>query len=248
MRHDERQVNGPELEREPQLERKDQIERKREDELPILDPSRRLDPASESLVVATMRAIFQRRNVIINDLQLPQREQRALEALQAAVTGRDEKHDRFVYAHDRRDLLERALLVLQPGLIQETAPPMQDLVKQVGTLRGDLKDLDDAQDELMVQRAKGLEETTDSDTDDKPDDGNDDDDQIAAKPASTLEGPEVEEPPKPASTLDGSPREEVAKPATSLGDPDEIAKIAKRAGTPPQAYRSKSWWKALFGD
>lgn len=245
MRHDERQVGGPELEREPQLERKDKIERDREDELPILDRSRRLDPASESLVVATMRAIFERRNVVINDLQLPQREQRALEALAAAVSGRDEKHDRFVYAHDRRDLLERALLVLQPGLIQETAPPLQDLVNHVGSLRVDLKDLDDAQDELLVQRAKSLEETSDSDSDDKPDD---EEDAAAAKPASTLEGPEVEEPPKPASTLDGPARDEVDKPATSLGDPDEIAKIGKRAGTPPQARKAKSWWKALRGE
>lgn len=243
MRHEERQANGSELEREPQLARRNELEKKREDELPILDPGRRLDPASESLVVATMRAIFERRSVIINDLQLPQREQRALEALQAAVTGRDEKLSKFVYAHDRRELLEQALLVLQPGLIQETAPPLQDLVHHVGNLRVGLEDLDDAQDDLLVPHAMAVEETTEGDSDDKPDD----EDEASAKPASTLDGPEVEEPPKPASTLDGPPREEIEKPPTSLGDAKEIAKIANRATTNPQAYKAIPWWKAILG-
>lgn len=262
MRYDEKQVDGPELERQPQLERKNELQREREDELPILDRSRRLDSASESVVVATMRAIFERRNVVINDIQLPQRELRALEALQAAVTGRDEKLSQFVYARDRRHLLERALAVLQPGLIQEAAPPMKDIVEHVGHLRVDLKGLDDAQDELLASHGQELEQGAEGDSDDKPDDESDsdsNDDQEAdadanddlddrrkrvpaakrkpkpKKPASSLDGPEVSELDKPASTLnDGPPLTEPDSPATSLGDPDEIARIARQSAMTAQ--------------
>lgn len=280
MRYDEKQVDGPELERLPQLERKNELQKEREDELPILDRSRRLDGASEALMVATMRAIFERRTVVVNDIQLPQRELRALEALQAAVTGRDEKLSQFVYARDRRHLLERALAVLQPGLIQEAAPPLQDLVDHVGHLRVDLKELDDAQDELIAPHAQDFEQGAEGDSDDKPDDESDsdpnDDEEADAdadddlddrrkrapaakrkpkskKPVSSLDGPEAPALAKPTSTLsDGPPFTERDSPATSLGDPDEIARIAQSAMTaqtppPPQAPQPKPWWKLSRG-
>jgi hypothetical protein len=105
---------------------------------------------------------------------LPQRETHALETLQAAVKGSDEKGE-FIFAEDRRSLLEQALAVLQqnvtygdPAQMAALQNKFDGLVGQVGELRAQLVNLEDAQEEIEEwhnAHERGIE----PETDDKPD-------------------------------------------------------------------------------
>jgi hypothetical protein len=258
VRADEKQVDGPDLER---AEHKESLREQEEDELPQLagEDVRDVDQAGTGRrqLIDAMRMILERHNLSVSSLRLPQREARALEALQAAVTGRSTSLDQFVFAEDRSSLLEQALAVLQPNLAGGNAEllaalhdQVEALTHRVTELRHELEGLEDAQDDLIEAKGRGKEATdTDTDTNDKPNPKPSDPD--APRPASTLAGPERSEPakipttlvgpevkeaPKPPSTLSGPEIEEAPKPETTLGDPDELSKLAKQP-----------WWKRPLG-
>jgi len=166
--------------------------------------------------------------LVVDHLHLPQRELRALDALQVAVSGKSHDLGTFVYATDRRDMLEQALAVLQPNLIhaddktaRELHAQFADIAERVSTLRHALTELEDSQDELLEGHQKeALEKaateppgsgakptTTPSDPD-------------APRPATTLIGPELPEPAPPATTLIGPELPEPAPPPTTLTGPE----------------------------
>jgi hypothetical protein len=235
LRQEDKEVDGFELAQDRKRE-SDLIE---EDEEELLDlegvPEHERDEQRSGVVSIAMRKILEREHVVVADLALEQRDLRALEALKTAVDGRDQKLDGFVYAEDRRALLEQALAVLQPDLAllqQIGGTAFETLVKEVGELRERLAQLEEAQEE--VEGTHEAETTAEAgDTDDKPDDDTslDGPERKAETPTSSLSGPERKEEPKPASSLSGPERKNEPKPATTLGDPKEIA----AAATP--------WWK-----
>jgi hypothetical protein len=243
LRAEDKQVAGPELAREVQLEQS-ALEKSDEEELPeVLGELTDLAHAKRSEVLSAVHAILMREHVVIDMLRLPQRELRALQALQQAVDGRDAKLHRFVFASDRRDLLEQALAMLQPNLVAG-ARTHHWLVARVGELRHQLRNLEDSQDELL---AGDHLELTKAHPEDAP------------PPDTTELDPDM---PRPASTLDGPEHAPTPKPVTTLGDPAEIA-ASDAARQPPQLLRSggprvesappqhapasKPWWKRPFG-
>ena len=208
-------------------------------------------------LLGAIRMILDRQTLTVSQLRLPQRESRALEALQVASSGKSRDLGQFVYATDRRDMLERALAVLQPDLThaddqtaRELSAQFADLSARVSELRQALTDLEDSQDELLdgrqkATREKGDPDSTESNAKPKPSDPD------APRPATTLVGPEVPEPTSPPTTLVGPERPEPtrppttlvgpelapeAPPASSLGDADELAAKAKLP-----------WWRRPFG-
>jgi hypothetical protein len=222
LRSEDKEIDGPELERSTRLTGAE-LERRPEEELPsaTTDEAHRLDRSGRGQLLDAMQAILAHDQVVVDMLPLHQQHLRALEALKAAVEGRDAKLNQFVYATDRRQLLEQALAVLQPNLAHND-PGRDKLAARIGDLRHDLLDLRDAQDELLVGH---------------------DDEQVKATPDDTAPPEDVDpEAPKPPSTLYGDGVEEAAKPTTSLGDPDEIA-AAQRDKLPSK----KPWWKKPFG-
>ena len=245
MRFEDKEVDGP----EPLLEqdrRENHLVEEDEQEVPQLRIAEVLEQQRESAVLAAMREILEGRHIVVNDLRLPQKELRALAALKAAVTGRDGELSQFVYASDRRDLLEQALTVLQPEVMRELTKPFQELVARIGNLRNDLKDLEDAQDELLEANQKvGLEEAA-ADTADKPKPKPQDDDMSldgperkVAKPPTSLTGERAPAPKLP-STLEGPPLPEPPTPETTVGSKQDLAeaKIAE-----PQKLKTVPFWR-----
>jgi hypothetical protein len=250
LRTEDKEIDGRELARHVELE---QSRREKEDaeELPHVlgEQARDLAPTVRGELCSAVQAILAREHVVIDMLRLPAHEQRALEALQEAVDGRDAKLHRFVFASDRRDLLEQALAMLQPNLALD-ARAYHSLVARVGELRHQLANLEDSQDELIDgSHHRGAEKLHPEST---PPSDTTDIDPDAPRPASTLDGPEL----APAPT-----------PSTTLGDPAEIAasdaarsapQVLRRGGpatepvpdAPPQPSTStakKPWWKRPFG-
>jgi hypothetical protein len=192
-----------------------------------------------------MRMILAEQNIIVSELQLPKRELEALEALKAAVEGKDQQLSQFMYANDRSDMLEQALAILQPNLVQSDARQVEDMrssfedvLHRVGELRTQLGSLTDAQDELEGGRKRDHAKA-EGDSDDKPEPPTDDDASLTgperrlAKPPSALYGPDVKEAPKPASTLAGPERKNEAKPSTLTGpELDDAPKPASTLGGP----------------
>jgi hypothetical protein len=248
VRTEEKQVEGNAVEHEVGLETlHDGAE---QEQLPAVggEELRDVDRADGTTLVDAMRQILSKDPLNILQLALPARELRALDALQQAVTGKTDT-GMFVFAEDRKSMLEQALAVLQPNLtasgqtseLAEMSDSLEQLTKRVASLRQKLTNLEDAQDELMAdEKDRFLAEAAESD--DKPAKPSDPD---APRPASTIKGPgpEVEWKEKPI-TVDKGPeakREEhvstLSKGAevkreerpTTLGDPKEIA-----AATP--------WW------
>jgi hypothetical protein len=172
-----------------------------------------------------VRVILAGQELELSSLDLPQLEMEGLIALQVAVEGKSHDLGQFVYATDRRDLLERALGVLQPefsrsddGAAREMRTQLDDMVTRVGELREQLLDLEDAQDELVEGRSKEGTEAGAADSSDKPKPEPSDPD--APRPPTTLTGPDRSEPARPPTTLTG-PDLPVAKPsATTLTGPD----------------------------
>jgi hypothetical protein len=171
------------------------------------------DDKNEHRIVEAMRAILEHRSFVINDLALPKRELDALEALKAAVEAKDGKLNRFVYATDRQELLEQALVVLQPKIAQHTAL-FSDLVKRVGDLRQDLRVLEDSEDELFVTHEHAEKVVAETDDDDQSLDGPE---RTIPKPKSSLDGPEVKQQPVKTTLLDG-PAVELAPAKSTLSD------------------------------
>jgi hypothetical protein len=234
LKAEDKEVDGPDLERQQRLQ-ESELEKEDEEELPeiVADEQRDLVRTERGVLLRAVEAIMARDHVVVDMLNLPAHELRALECLKAAVDGRDAKLHMFVFASDRRDLLEQALAVLQPNLPYDDAS-YQLLVTRVGELRRTLTTLEDSEDELI----DGSERAAVAKADGPPPDEVDPD---APKPASTLYGDETTEP---------------AKPATTLGDPAEIA-AAHEAAMPkppppppavePDSEKKKPWWKRPFG-
>jgi hypothetical protein len=240
LRAEDKELEGPELEREPRLE--EEHVRAEEPELPILAEQEVVDIelVHRSRLFDALELILAEAHVEIGQLQLPEREMHALEFLQAAVSGRDELGT-FVYAEDRRNLLEQSLAILQANITHGDATKLSELhakfdtmSERVATLRAELSSLEDAQDELFAQDREGAKAEA-SDTADKPGD------KPAKKPdkeslgfisralnaisgrsndnASLYDGPEAKHEPKP-STLSGPDVPDKPKPASTLAGPD----------------------------
>jgi hypothetical protein len=172
-------------------------------------------------LLGAVRMILDRQTLELSSLHLPQLEMDGLVALQVAVEGKSEM-SQIVYASDRRDLLERALGVLQPdfsrsddGAARELRAQLEDLVHRVGELREHLVDLEDAQDELEGKQKTAMEAGA-ADPGDKPKPSDPD----APRPATTLTGPERPEPARPATTLTGPERPDPRPAATTLTGPE----------------------------
>jgi hypothetical protein len=122
-------------------------------------------------------------------------EMEALRMLEMAVKGRDPKHTHLVYAEDRRDLLEQALLVLYPNLAHgldsrfDALREQHDrLVSQVVELRGEILQLEDAQEDLLdILQVRRMEE------EEAKDDGDKDDDDSEVEPHEPVYRPEDDE-------------------------------------------------------
>lgn len=243
MRQEDKEVDGPDLERAEERKRANELVKGKGDELYDLDgkpESFDRDGERTSVVIGAVQTILKRERIVIDTLQLDRRELRALEALKTAVEGRDQQINGFVFAEDRQTLLEQALAVLQPDLAsvqEEGGKPFADLMKGVAALRAELSKL------FAAQVAKGSKPrrkaiATEGDKDDKPDDDADTSltgpERTIDKPKSSLDGPEraIEKPP---TSLTGPERKPEPKGPTTLGDPAEIAKAAtpwwKRGGT-----------------
>jgi hypothetical protein len=239
LRQEDKQVDGPELEQAEERKRETELVEEDEEELLDLDGKpyeMEHDRERGGAAIAAMRHILEGRHIVINDLDLSQRELKALEALKTAKTGKSGDLDKFVYAEDRRTLLEQALAVFQPDLVHLDSDSFDDLIKEVSDLRTQLNEREDAQEE-QPHRAE-VEKTSETDTDDKDDNDTeekDDDKRLDGpereidKPKSSLsQGKEVKPAEKPKSSLsDGKEAAPAAKGQTSLGDAKEIAAAEK---------------------
>lgn len=249
MRAEDKEVDGLELERETERQRESELEKEDEEELPELASTDDRESAHRADVISAMRAILDRDHVVVDELRLPARELRALQALQSAVEGKDTKLSQFVYATDRKNLLEQALAILQPNFVTGDSQHAQllgtyhDLIEKVADLRHGLTELSDAQDELLQTGAAPDVTKADGDKDDTDDD--------KPKGSTLSEGPEVKPEPKkstladgpeakreaPNSTLaDGPAAKEEPRGPSTLGDPTDLAAAQK---TP--------WWKRVLG-
>ncbi|MEO6777758.1 MAG: hypothetical protein ABI467_32860 [Kofleriaceae bacterium] len=246
MRFEDKAVDGAELELDKDRPDNELVEDDHE-EVDAIRIDDVLAQHQESTLLAAMREILECRHVVINDLALPQRELRALEALKAAVTGRDAELSQFVYASDRRDLLEQALAVVQPRVMSDLTRPFQDLVQRIGTLRHDLKELEDAQDELLEANQEVGVTKADAETADKPkpkpasdnDLSLDGPARVIAKPPTSLTGERAPAPVLP-STLDGPALREPPPHETTVGTKQDLAeaKVAE-----PQKLKTKPFWR-----
>lgn len=244
MRLEEKELEGPDLEREQRLEELEDETRENDKEMPEhAGPEVESETAARSRMFDALQAILAGENLSIPMLYLPQREALALEALQSAVSGRDRSMNTFVFAEDRKSLLEQALAVLQQNLTRGDAETLatlhakfEDLTESVADLRGELLGLEDAQDDLIEQKQHEVKTGT-PETDDK------DDDSVTgfiasalnalaqvaqvesteAQPfRSTLVGPDLPDATPFVSTLDG-PEVKVVEKTSSLDGPEPIA-------------------------
>jgi len=252
VRLEDRQVEGKEFEKDLHRE-KSPLEDKRTQDLEGMgdDELRSTGRDRPERLLEVMREILENQgDVDLSRLGVSQREYRALEAIRVAVTAKSADTHQFVYAEDRRMMLEQALAVLQPDLISHDAKVVGEMQEQLASLtskvtelREQLQSLEDGQGESLL-REHVETKAEDSETDAKPADSDGDkksslygpERKQAAKPASTLTGPEVKQE-KPASTLTGPERKQPAAQPTSLGDADEIAAVAKK----------KPWWRRVIG-
>ncbi len=222
MRAEDKQLEGSDLEHEEARSRdlvaEDELAEVAGEEVVDVETVQDHDRDRQRVVLATIRAIFDKKNVTISLLGLPDREERALELLQGAVTGRAQLGT-FIFADDRRDLLERALAVLQPNLtgadpeLLAELGSLDKLTDKLGRLRTKLGRLGDAQEVIAEwDKADWFGEVPEAaDTDDKPADTD-------IEVGTTLVGPERAEEPKPKSTLDGPEVVEPPKPSSLYGD------------------------------
>ena len=248
MRAEEKDLDGADLARETERQRESELEKADEQELPELQSEADHDTEHRGQVIALMRAILDREHVVVDQQQLPARELKALEALQAAVEGKDPALSQFVFASDRRDLLEQALAVLQPNFVTGDEQHAQllgaygDLIERVGLLRNGLVELEDAQDDLLVTKSSAAVAKTDADQDDKPDTKPGEstltgpERKPEPKPPTTLIGPEPKPEPKAPSTLTGPEAKPEPKGPSTLGDEADLAEAQKQP-----------WWKRVLG-
>ena len=139
MRAEEKQVEGHAVEREVGLEQSPE-----QQELPEIggEELRDVERTDGSTLVDAMRQILGNNPLSVDKLALPARELKALDALQKAVTGKSDTQ-MFLFAEDRKSMLEQALAVLQPNLtasgksseLAEMSDSLEQMTKRVASLR-----------------------------------------------------------------------------------------------------------------
>lgn len=245
MRAEEKEVEGPAVERE--AEKVDEGEDR--EHLPEIggEELRDVDRTDGGTLLAAMRQILANAPLNIEQLVLPEREIRALDALQKAVSGKSDKH-MFVFAEDRKSLLEQALAVLQPNLtatgqtseLAEMSDSLAQMTKRVAELRKKLTSLEDAQDELMADEKERFLAAATGETADKPSDPD------APRPASTVKGPgpEVEWKEKPI-TIDKGPEAKREEHASTLSKGPEVKREERptSVGDPKDIEAAIPWWQ-----
>lgn len=189
-------------------------------------------------VLAVVQAIFEERTEsmpVLDDLELSVQEKSALQALQTAFTGRETRYNTFVYAEQRRELLEQALAALQPMLAldvsasAELRETYERMVEQVTELRENLLNLEDSQDdEVLIREALKREEQESDDADQGDGDRDADADAVAGekageqlgeKKSALFDGPAAPDKVAARSTLsEGPPVAELAPEKSSLFD------------------------------
>jgi hypothetical protein len=214
----------------------------------LIDAMRQILDAREGVSERQLTA----RSLDVSQLGLPEREAKALEALQDSVVGRKSTGEP-VFAEDRRELLEQALAVLQPNLtsgkpteLADLQMSMSALSTSVGELRELLESLEDAQEELIGAEEKSYFAQ-------KPKPGKPPEDPDAPRPPTSLTGgPEAKREDKPSMLTGGPEAKRDDKPSTlsagpavkdepeaptTLGDAAEIAEVEKK----------KPWWRRPLG-
>ncbi len=224
MQLQDKLVDGLEAAKQESRQRED-VEELGDEQLPapVVEALQDAESERRKQLLGAVRMLLDGQELNIARLRLPKRETVALEAMQVATTGRSGDTGQFVYASDRRDILERALGVLQPdlahgsaGLEHELAASFADLSDRVADLRESLSGLEDAQDELLDGEQKVALAKADGDTADKPPPDPD-----APRPPTTLTGsPEAVRPEVP-TTLTGGPEAEVKPVPSTLADGPE---------------------------
>jgi len=203
LRQEDKELDGPELEQAEERRRESELVEEQGDEVYDLDGKRetRADERRTTDVVAAMRKILEGGLVNLDELQLPQRQLNALEAIKTAYEGKDKDLARFVFAEDRRALLEQALAVLQPELssLQALGEPFKELIKNVGELREKLDNLESAEEELRDIKVGAEKQEAGDDAGDKDDEPDDEDDEAdeaddgAEKPTTLGDEKEIAE-------------------------------------------------------
>ncbi len=255
MRAEEKQVEGRAVEREVGLEQGPE-----QQELPEMggEELRDVERAEGSALLDAMRQILGNSPLNIDQLALPARELRALGALQKAVTGKSDTQ-RFLFAEDRRSMLEQALAVLQPNLtasgksseLAEMSDSLEQMTKRVAKLRQKLTNLSDAQDELMADEKDRVLAAAADETADKPAGTPKPSDPDAPRPASTVKGPgpEVEWKEKPV-TVDKGPESKREEHVSTLSKGAEVSREDKvtTLGDPKEIAAGPPWWQRKKSD
>ena len=208
MRAEEKQVADQDLQRS---EMKESLLEGDEKQLQQGLGNEREVSARDPELLAAVRDVLDKKPVIARALGLPERETKALEMLQTAVSARNHL-DKWVYAEDRQQMLEQALAVLQPTLTSshstigsDMRDDLADMIESLHALRTDLADLEDAQEDT-IGSATEEEITTETDDDDDDDDAKPDQTDTAVDtqkaPASMFEGEQVEHPETPTKIWD----------------------------------------------
>jgi hypothetical protein len=244
VREGEKQVEGPDLEHEEEQKETLLAEHKGEEALlPEFagESVRDMERERGSTLLDAMRMILDGKELEIRELGIAAREARALEALQAATSGRAEMN-MFVFAADRRSLLEQALAVLQPNLSNGQQTQLAELrqgidlvTKRVAALRERLIDLEDAQDELMEGRHDKAGKAATTKPGDKPSDPD------APRPASTLAGPgpEVKREDKTTTLTTGPEAKLETVPTTLTAGPEVKREVAPSTLAGPEVKREE---------
>jgi hypothetical protein len=247
-----------------ELQQREDQRKRGEDRLPLPVVEAIQDAGRErrGQLLGAVRMILGRERIDIEQLDMPARETRALLALRAAVEGKSAQLDQFVYASDRRDLLERALGVLQPDLTQtddktarELHAQLADMSRRIGELRHQLSSLEDAQDEMLHAHVAAAEIVAAPGDKPKPKPPQKPADPDAPRPPTTLTGPEVPEPGPVPSTLTG-PEVPEPRPVPSTLTGPELAEAPPAPSTlgaddaaadSPAGAENKPWWRRPFG-
>lgn len=187
--------------------------------------------AHHDAIMGAVLAIIERRELSLDELELSEQERSALEALRTAFDGKDPRYAEFVYAEQRRELLEQALAALQPALALDLSHASElrltydRIVEEVTELRERLEQLEDAQDDERLHETQ-VRKDAPKDEDDVPDEV--EGAEGAAKPST------VWQPGEPDAGTAASP---ASKPSSVWrpGEPDAEAGLAASAAPRPSS-------------
>jgi TolA-binding protein len=227
VRAEERELEGQDLERDARTQGAVERERDKSEELPDYagEVAVDLELDHRSRLFEAVRLVLAEEHLSIELLYLPQRETHALIALKSAVDGRDHVGE-FVFAEDRKALLEQSLAVLQqnithsdPAQLAELQSKFGELHERVAELRDRLTSLEDAQEDILEERNRMLEEEAAGGGDSGDDDSASEATDTAATDGSLYE-PERPVPPRAPSSLAGPDLPAQPPRPSSLAGPD----------------------------